>query len=1179
MGLGIKNVVCHSGYSYNQYLKDQVASIMENSLDHNAYNAGDLNVDEHGNAADLVLTQENLNKYTRIQGALFDAWGMSGHLTPEKIDAISALEMGTDARTSAYVKPMNKIFRTVQKFENGKSYPVEVKLKDIKRGYYVDEFGKQNHFKKEDVKQVTGTKRKTGIEFVLTQDSSFSYCIPMMNEKDKADAEKILMDCASEAYEELFKQYLKDHAGVQGETGMYSFLHSDARSGSPFFHIHLIVPNFIKLPNGEIHAIEIEEIKQRDFHKKLDHMYKSKLVAKWNARFENFQAEAYDNDNQQINEMSMAEIKDWRVAFTDESLEKIRLNSKAKDMIDKVISEQKVDLHKKFNSQKMTIENEIKSIDKQTVSLDTKKPYGKLVAHGSAPYKFDAKEKESYFVTLEDSNGKQRTIWGVELKAAIRPTTLIGDHVEIENLGKKPVNVKIPEKDKSGKIVAWKEITTHRNEWKVENVADRTNAIQSNADLLNRKMDLESQLVQMNKSYENQVKHLTSTKHRAAVWTEIKQPKKNVGKEYKDLELAVGVAQLNLQLKHRDDVGIAFRGKTDDQLLESVTNTSPFFSEGNLIMELSKTAGMGSKAQDLAKAKIQEWLAKGVLASNGMNDKGQEQFTTYELMQTEYRNVQRMRQLCTQKWVSRALPTIEKEIQAIITTSKHAPEQEQLEFIRAIFDPKAATLAIGVPGAGKTFAVAHATNIANRHGYMTYGIAPTGKVSAALGDETAVNHSMTVDKLLLDVEAGKVQLNSNCILFLDEASLLGTRQWKKLHNSLNGAKIVALGDTNQISSVAVGNTLKEYARDDIIKGQIKYLTTIRRQKDEISLEVANTTSLASIYRDGDVEGTKKAGTHISSAFEILERSERVKREYVTMSEKIEALADDYLNNANPFKEKLILSSENKMIDRVNNVIQDKRLIKGEIGGNYLENHKERFYVGDRIVIEKNNNKEGYKNGDFGTVKAIVDGKIVVALDNGKEKTLGNTRKLRLSYNVSIIKSQGMTVNDTFLNMEPSQVNNQEIFNVGATRNRFNLMLYSIQSEYEEIKTQFMSESKKGSLVDLYNTHFKEPVSQAQVKQAKVEQTTTAAQELKSTIAAIESNQSWLSNAMAKFKAKIQEGVKKAFVKADELPTFLKHKVATEQSQQIEKQVQVKEIVKQPEIAKQTRVKKDVDLSM
>src|SRR5699024_11979033 len=45
--------------------------------------------------------------------------------------------------------------------------------------------------------------------------------------------------------------------------------------------------------------------------------------------------------------------------------------------------------------------------------------YGKIVEYGEAPYKFDEKNKKSFFIQLEKENGEIKTLWGVDLKNAL----------------------------------------------------------------------------------------------------------------------------------------------------------------------------------------------------------------------------------------------------------------------------------------------------------------------------------------------------------------------------------------------------------------------------------------------------------------------------------------------------------------------------------------------------------------------------------------------------------------------------------------------------------------------------------------------------------------------------------------------------------------------------------------
>ncbi|MEN3145620.1 AAA family ATPase, partial [Ochrobactrum sp. WV_118_8] len=80
---------------------------------------------------------------------------------------------------------------------------------------------------------------------------------------------------------------------------------------------------------------------------------------------------------------------------------------------------------------------------------------GKLVENGAAPFEHDPKNSDSYFVTLENDQGQQRTIWGVDLERAMTEASPeIGEKIGLEHVGSTPVT--LPDGTE-----------THRNTWQV----------------------------------------------------------------------------------------------------------------------------------------------------------------------------------------------------------------------------------------------------------------------------------------------------------------------------------------------------------------------------------------------------------------------------------------------------------------------------------------------------------------------------------------------------------------------------------------------------------------------------------------------------------------------------------------------------------------------------------------
>lgn len=80
---------------------------------------------------------------------------------------------------------------------------------------------------------------------------------------------------------------------------------------------------------------------------------------------------------------------------------------------------------------------------------------GRLVEHGAAPFEHKEGGSKSYFVTLENDKGEQRTVWGVDLERAMKERAPeIGEKIGLQHMGSTPVT--LPDGTQ-----------THRNTWEV----------------------------------------------------------------------------------------------------------------------------------------------------------------------------------------------------------------------------------------------------------------------------------------------------------------------------------------------------------------------------------------------------------------------------------------------------------------------------------------------------------------------------------------------------------------------------------------------------------------------------------------------------------------------------------------------------------------------------------------
>lgn len=117
---------------------------------------------------------------------------------------------------------------------------------------------------------------------------------------------------------------------------------------------------------------------------------------------------------------------------------------------------------------------------------------GTVVDHGKAPYEHNPENRESYYVTLENSDGEKSTTWGVDLERAMAEREVkTGDRVELENLGRQQVTVNRPVKDDNGNIIGTEPVNSYRNQWDVKAEAlkdserDAKELVREHPDLVN----------------------------------------------------------------------------------------------------------------------------------------------------------------------------------------------------------------------------------------------------------------------------------------------------------------------------------------------------------------------------------------------------------------------------------------------------------------------------------------------------------------------------------------------------------------------------------------------------------------------------------------------------------------------------------------------------------------------
>ncbi|MCA3085956.1 MAG: relaxase domain-containing protein [Rhodocyclaceae bacterium] len=117
----------------------------------------------------------------------------------------------------------------------------------------------------------------------------------------------------------------------------------------------------------------------------------------------------------------------------------------------------------------------------------------------------------------------------------------------------------------------------------------------------------------------------------------------------------------------------------------------------------------------------------------------------------------------------------------------------------------------GVAGAGKTFSLNQLARVVESHGYVVRGLAPSAAAAKQLGRETRL-FTETVDvHLLRNSEKGTLPE----LWIVDEAGMLSAKNFAALSSKAHsqGARLLLVGDTRQISSVEAGNPFLDVQRN------------------------------------------------------------------------------------------------------------------------------------------------------------------------------------------------------------------------------------------------------------------------------------------------------------------------------------------------------------------------------
>lgn len=404
--------------------------------------------------------------------------------------------------------------------------------------------------------------------------------------------------------------------------------------------------------------------------------------------------------------------------------------------------------------------------------------------------------------------------------------------------------------------------------------------------------------------------------------------------------------------------------------------------------------------------------------------------------------------------VDRAIGAQDAAIQRSAGDASARLSDEQRRAIGHITGPERISAVVGFAGAGKSTMLAAAREAWEAEGYRVHGAALSGKAAEGLEESSGIQ-SRTLASWSRGWENDRHQLGRGDVFVIDEAGMIGSRQLARFvgEAEARGAKIVLVGDHEQLQAIGAGAPFRAITEEI---GHAE-LPEIRRQRvdwqREASVDFAThrTAEGLAAYRDrGDIR---------FSADRDGARGEIV-RDY---------LAD---RDARPEGSRVAMAHRRADVRAINDAIRAELQERGELAradvpgeGEVQEGHgplgrarvfqtndgQREFAPGDRIVFLENNRDLGVKNGMLGTVERVEDGRIIAALDGGRERSvaipMGDYQAVDHGYATTIHKNQGATVDRAFV--MASGTMDRHLTYVAMTRHRDGAQLYAAQDDFTD----------------------------------------------------------------------------------------------------------------------------------
>ena len=357
---------------------------------------------------------------------------------------------------------------------------------------------------------------------------------------------------------------------------------------------------------------------------------------------------------------------------------------------------------------------------------------------------------------------------------------------------------------------------------------------------------------------------------------------------------------------------------------------------------------------------------------------------------------------------------IDSDINIFETINHISMHEHQREAVKIAIN-NGVSVITGGPGTGKTTIIKCILQIFKSMGKRVKLMAPTGRASKRLSESTGEDAS-TIHRALemTGGDENKFIFNSQTklnydVIIVDEVSMVDSQLMYFLVRAIKrGARLVLVGDKDQLASVGAGNVLADILSSGCFATMC--LTQIYRQSEDSYIIVnahainnGKMPELGNKSRDFFFERKENADEALGSIIDMC--VSRIPNYLKIDSSKVQVLA--------PMKSGVVGTNN------INKCLQDK-LNPSSLKKWEVETEREIYRVGDRVMQITNNYERSWEregvfgsgvfNGDIGIIDDIDinTNEVIVEFEDGRRTRYvkSDLGEITLSYAITIHKSQG-----------------------------------------------------------------------------------------------------------------------------------------------------------------------------